>query len=81
MESVNLLNLLLSLVAGLFTMLIALLGWLGNKIYQQLADLNHTLGKVERDLHDRITGLDLRVTSLETRCDIAHVVAGVNYGG
>lgn len=60
------------LVAALFGLLVALLSWLGNKIYSKLEELNLTLHQIAGDLHERINGLDRRVTVIETTCHREH---------
>ena len=49
-----------------------ILGWLGNKIYAKLDEMSGTMRAIEGDLHDRINGLDKRVTVIETRCEANH---------
>lgn len=64
---------LLSLVGALFGVLVALLGWLGSKVYAKLSDMAATMHKIEGDLHGKISMLDRRMTRVETkvfdRCD------------
>lgn len=71
MNETLLLTIASSLVATLFGLLVAVLAWIGNKIYTKLDDLNNTMRRVEGDLHNRITDLDRRVTRVEERQDIA----------
>lgn len=61
-----------SLVATLFALLVAILGWLGNKIYSKLEEMNLTMGKISADLHGKISDLDRRVTRVEVRCHFEH---------
>lgn len=63
-------TILLGLVAGLFSILVMMLGWIGNKLYGKLGELSTTLHKVESDVHGRISELDRRVTRVETKCNI-----------
>ncbi|MDE2440168.1 MAG: hypothetical protein KGP14_04015 [Betaproteobacteria bacterium] len=72
MTDTLLLTLAASLVATLFGLLIAILGWLGNKIYTKLDEMSGTMHKIAGDLHDRINGLDRRVTVVETKCNVNH---------
>jgi predicted PurR-regulated permease PerM len=80
MSSSEFIALASSLAAGAFTILIAVLGWLGNKIYSKLDDvtssmnnmkddLTTSIGGIKDELHDRITGIDKRVTRVETIVD------------
>lgn len=57
-----------SLVATLFGVLVALLGWLGSKVYEKLSEISNNLVDMAGELHERINGLDRRVTVVETRC-------------
>lgn len=57
-----------SLVATLFGMLTIVVGWMGSRVIEKLDDVVVALGKVEAELHARISRLDLRVTAIETRC-------------
>jgi cell division protein FtsB len=61
-----------SLVATLFGLLVALLGWLGSKIYNKLDEMNLTMHTIASDLHEKINDLDRRVTKVETRCESNH---------
>ena len=70
MNDTILLTIASSLVATLFGLLVAVLAWIGNKIYTKLDDLNNTMLRVESDLHGRITDLDRRVTRVEERQEI-----------
>lgn len=80
MDSSQFIAVMSSVAAGAFTVLLAVLGWLGNKIYSKLddvtesmntmkGDLNASLGGIKDELHDRITGIDRRVTRVETIVD------------
>ena len=59
-----------SLVATLFGMLVALLGWLGNRIYSKLDELGETMRRIEVDLHERISALDARITRVEAHVEM-----------
>lgn len=69
MTETQLLTLAASLVATLFGLLVAILGWLGNKFYSKLDEISGNLVKMAGELHDRINGLDRRVTKVETQCE------------
>jgi hypothetical protein len=60
-------NILLSLVATLFFLLVMILGWLGNKIYSKLSEMVISMRSIEADLHGKISNLDRRVTVVETK--------------
>lgn len=57
-----------ALVATMFGLLVAVLGWIGNKIYTKLDEVAGTMHKIEGDLRGKIGDLDRRVTVVETRC-------------
>ena len=63
-----LLTLAASLVATLFGLLVAILGWLGNKIYSKLDEVSNTMHRIAGDLHEKLNDLDRRVTRVEARC-------------
>lgn len=63
---------LLGLVATLFGLLTGLLAWAGMRIFEKLDKLGDQIDKANGELHDRITTLDRRVTSVETTCQIMH---------
>lgn len=68
MTETQLLTIAASLVAALFGVLVVILGWMGNKIYEKLNDMASTMTSIAGDLHDRINGLDRRITVVETKC-------------
>lgn len=70
MPDTLILTLASSLVATLFGILVLILGWLGARIHLKLDNLADVLQKALDDVHDRITGVDKRVTAIETRCAI-----------
>lgn len=61
---------LLALVAALFSILVLMLGWLGNKVYTKLGELAKSMHKIESEVHGRISQLDRRVTRVEAKCNI-----------
>ncbi len=69
MTDTQLLTLAASLVATLFGLLVAILGWLGNKFYSKLDEISGNLVKMAGELHERINGLDRRTTVLETKIE------------
>jgi biopolymer transport protein ExbB/TolQ len=56
-----------SLVATLFGLLVTIIGWLGNKFYAKLDEISKNLVVMAGELHERINGLDRRVTRVETQ--------------
>lgn len=69
MEAVQFVAVASSIAAALFSVLIAVLGWLGNKIYTKLESLNDAMDAVKDELHERINKIDRRVTRVETIVD------------
>ncbi len=67
MNETQLLTIACMLVATLFGILVAIIGWLGNKFYTKLDEISKNLVTMAGELHDRINGLDRRTTILETR--------------
>ena len=61
-----------SLVATLFGLLILIVGWLGNKLYNKLDEMSRALHDMAGELHNRINGIDRRVVKLETHCENIH---------
>lgn len=74
MNEINLLTVASGLVATLFGLLMLVLGWLGNKLYDKVSDMSETMGRIEGTLHKRISEIDRRVTALEVRCNLHHEV-------
>ena len=65
MEPIQLLNIALVVVGTLFTLLMAIIGWMGNKIYNKLETVEKQINEIEKELHEKILVLDRRVTRLE----------------
>ena len=58
-----------SLVATLFGLLVAIIGWLGNKFYATLDEISKNLITMAGELHERINGIDRRLVRVETTID------------
>lgn len=67
MTEPHLISILLALVAAFFFLLVAMVGWMGNKLYMKLSEMSVSMHNIESDLHGRITDLDRRVTVVETK--------------
>jgi membrane protein implicated in regulation of membrane protease activity len=72
MSDTQLLTIASSLVATLFAILVMMTGWLGNKFYGKLDEISKNLVQMAGELHQRINGIDRRLTVVETHCDNAH---------
>lgn len=69
MNDTILLTIAASLVATLFGVLVAIIGWLGNKFYAKLDEISKNLVQMAGELHERINGLDRRLVRVETTID------------
>ncbi len=69
MSEAMLLAIAASLVATLFGVLVAIIGWLGNKFYSKLDEISKNLVTMAGELHDRINGIDKRLVRVETTID------------
>jgi hypothetical protein len=65
-ERAILTELLLILVATMFGLLVAVFGWLSNKLYEKLDYMNKSLQEIETSLIEKIHEIDKRVTKTET---------------
>lgn len=55
-----------SLVAVFFGLLVAILGWIGNKIYTSLENLSRSLRDMEKELMIKLSDMDRRITRMES---------------
>lgn len=69
-DSMWMLTLSGALLAAVFGVLMAVLAWIGNKLYAKLEEMAQTLTTIAGDLHERINGHDRRITAVETKCEI-----------
>lgn len=69
MDTTTLLTISASLVAVLFGMLVGIISYLGANVISELKRLNEKLQEVASDLHTRITGIDIRLTKVETKVE------------
>lgn len=58
-------SMVLWIIGGLLSVLIALLSWIGNRVYKSLDNIGSALQNIERDLSTKITDVDRRVAKLE----------------
>jgi membrane protein implicated in regulation of membrane protease activity len=66
MVEAQILTMATTLVATLFALLVTVLGWIGNKIYTKLDEVNETMRQIEKDLGIRLHDIDRRLTKIET---------------
>jgi membrane protein implicated in regulation of membrane protease activity len=71
-ENFGTVNMLLSLVATMFGLLVLVLGWMGSKVYDRLGEMAASMHNIESDLHGKIGALDRRVTRVEARVEISN---------
>ena len=72
MDASQLLTLAASLVAVLFGLLVGVVSFIGASVIKRLDTLADKLDQVVGELHTRITGLDLRLTRVETHINDRH---------
>lgn len=66
MEKAILTELLLMLVATMFGLLVAVFGWLSNRLYEKLEYMNKSLQDIESSLINKLHEIDRRVVKVET---------------
>lgn len=66
-------------ISSMLAVLIAVLGWIGNKLHAELTTIretltntNSTLSDIERDLRDDLSSLDRRVVRVETQLGLCN---------
>ena len=73
----------INLIGSIFGILLAVLAWIGVRIFSKLDGLSTQMAEVHQGLqkqitdgdnilHDRIIEIDRRVTRVETRCTVEH---------
>lgn len=72
MSETQLLTMAAGLVACLFGLLCAILGWLSNGIFNKLDNLQQAMTAMATELHEKLNALDRRVTVVETSCTSNH---------
>jgi len=60
-------DILMPIVGGLMSVLIIVIGWMGNKLHERLGEINETLATIDRDLRFELNRLDNRLTVVETK--------------
>ena len=70
---------LLSVIGALFAIVVGGLSWIGNRIFgkldklsDQMTENRELIGNRLEDVHERISNLDKRVTTVEVRCALEH---------
>lgn len=75
MDKAALTELLLILVASMFGLLVAVFGWLSNKLYEKLDYMNQSLVDIENSLINKIHEIDKRVVKVETEAPQPKIVS------
>lgn len=65
MDKAILTELLLMLVATMFGLLVAVFGWLSNRLYEKLEYMNKALRDIETGLINKLHEIDKRVSKVE----------------
>lgn len=65
MEKAIVTEILLMLVATMFGLLVAVFGWLSNKLYEKLEYMNKSLRDIEAGLINKLHEIDKRVSKVE----------------
>lgn len=60
-------DILMPVVGMLMSVLIVVIGWMGNKLHERLGDINETLATIDRDLRHELSRLDTRVSVIESK--------------
>lgn len=66
MSETVILTISLGLISVFFGLLMTVIGWIGNKLYGKVDEMSKNLQSLASELHERITGIDKRLTRVET---------------
>jgi len=72
MNETQLLFIAASLVSVMFGLLCTILGWTGSRMSTKIDALSERISSMAAELHEKVNGIDRRVTRIETRCDVTH---------
>ena len=72
MTSAQILSFYSSIVAILFGIIMAILGWLGTRLYSKLEEMSKSIRNIEGDLHERVAVIDKRLVVVEAKCQFEH---------
>lgn len=75
MDKAILTELLLVLVATMFGLLVAIFGWLSNRLYEKLEFMNQSLKDIESGLINKLHEIDKRVTKVEVEAPQPKIVS------
>lgn len=67
MTETQMLTMAAALVATMFGLLAAIIGWMGNRAVNSIDQMRDKLNEVAGELHNRINGIDGRLIKVETR--------------
>lgn len=66
MSETAMLTVAIGIISVFFGLLMTVIGWVGNKLYNKVDEMAKNLQEMASELHERITGIDKRVTKIET---------------
>lgn len=69
MTETQLLTIAAALVAAMFGLLTAVVGWVGSRAINALDSMKEKLNEVAGELHSRINGIDGRLIKVETKLE------------
>ena len=72
MTSAQILSFYSSIVAILFGIIMAILGWIGTRLYSKLEEMSKSIRSIEGDLHERVANIDKRLVAVESQCRFEH---------
>lgn len=70
MTETQMLTIAAALVASMFGLLTAVVGWVGSRAISSIDAMREKLSEVAGELHTRINGLENRVVKMETKLEI-----------
>lgn len=73
-DEIDVLSHLLSTISGLLVLLLAVFGWIGNRVHNRLDEIATSLKAIESDLREDLSQLDRRVSRIETVSEMANII-------
>ncbi len=67
MDTISILNIMLTISAALFGILCAIIGWVGKRIMMKQDELLDKLDGVKYELQNRINDIEIRLVIVETK--------------
>ena len=60
-------EILMPVVGMLMSVLIVVIGWMGNKLHERLGEISETLISIERDIRKELGAIESRLSVVESR--------------